>query len=645
IDEAIGERGDVLDRATPALARLRRQLVRAHDDAREAALAIVRSATYANAVQDAIVTLRDGRFVVPIKAEAAGSIRGVVHDTSASGQTLFVEPLAVLDANNRVRRLRLDEEHEVARILAELSERIGACAGAIAAALDALVALDLIVARARLAQQHGAVEPEIVDEPRIVLYGGRHPLLGERAVPATLAIDDRTQILVISGPNMGGKTVALKLVAVTIAMAYCGLQIAATPGSVVGGFDFVGCEVGDEQSIAANASTFSAHLQRLREMVEVAGRRTLVLVDEIAGGTEPAAGAALAIAVLERLLAVGARAIVTTHAAQLKLFAHAIAGVENAGMRFDPATFAPTYELELGAPGQSLALSLARALGVDGAIVERAETLVSTGERDYDRALADLAQIRAEAAAQRDALVRERGHLATLEENARRRVEALDRERRAIAARANEQIAGALRSFNAELGRRHADTHRPARVTPGQSGLLARTLDQVHRELGLDPSPKRDADRSQVAVGDRVRVPALDSEGVASEDYGETMLVSIGALKTVVAKRELELVARGGARPQAAVRSANVLLETASNVRTELDVRGKRFVEAEPLVERWIEEARLVDVSPLRLIHGKGSGLLGRGLQEYLRALDGIRAIRYGQADEGGSGVTIIELA
>ena len=658
IDRAIGERGEVLDRASPALARLRRNAGHAQDEARDRCAALLRSPRYAKAIQDTIVTVRDGRFVIPVKAEFGNAVAGVVHDTSSSGHTLFIEPLDALDVNNRLRTLRIEEEHEVARILADLSALVGSRRERAETNLDVLADLDLVLARVRVAQAMDALPPAIVEAPRVDIRSGRHPLLGARAVPQSLVLDDEVRFIVISGPNMGGKTVALKLVGLFVAMAYCGMQLPAAEGTTIGNFAYVGCDIGDEQSIAENASTFSAHLRRLRTIVESSGERSLVLVDEIASGTEAGSSAALGIALVEHLLAHGARGIVTTHSTELKLFASATPHVRNGSVRFDPANFVPTYELDLGSPGRSLAFPLARTLGLDPAIVGRAEELLSTSERDYDRALAELADVRAEAVAERDALRRERAELTSLEALARERAAALERERGALARQADERLGRALREFVAELERRNKDRVGRAKVTSGQASLLGRVLDDVHRDLGIDATPLRDAQQSApaaprapaVAVGDRVFVESFGSAGDVVDDYGDGVLVAIGSMKTVVPKSGLRVVRRAAdaakkPRPRADARAGAATLDAASGARTELDVRGKRFVEAEPLVDKWIDESSLLGLTPLRLIHGKGTGLLGRGLQQWLKERSGVKDVRFANADEGGGGVTVFELA
>ena len=665
VTDAIDERGAVLDRASPALGRIRRSMQQAQDDARDRAAAIARSAKYSSAIQDAIVTMRDGRYVVPVKAEFAGQIQGIVHDTSSSGQTLFVEPLESLEANNRVRALRVQEEVEVARILGELSSLVQAEAAQVFTDVDVYVELDLAAARAAVAHRMQATAPELVDDAVVRIADGRHPLLDERAVPQSIALGEEIRILIVSGPNMGGKTVALKMVGLAVAMAGCGLHVPAA-AATIGRFERVCTDIGDEQSIAQNTSTFSAHLRRLAEIVGAANDRTLILIDEIGSGTEPNSGAALAVAVLEAFLERGARVVATTHATELKLFGADHPFVANASVRFDPDSYEPTYQLDLGSPGQSLAFALARRMRLDPAVVSRAERLLSTQERDYERALAEVTEERIRATREREQLDRERQHLRSLEDNARRRTEALERERRDLAKKADAQLVDALRGFTAELERRAAERDeragRAPRVTAGQADLLARTLDQMHRDLGLEARPQRTRDGEQpqpIGAGDRVHVTTWDQDGTVLEDLGDDALVQIGAMRLTVPKSDLQRrtlrQAQGDARTlrqgphssskgQGDAGSGDATFEAASTAQTEIDVRGKRFVEAEPLVERWIDDAIMLGHSPLRLIHGKGTGLLGKGLQEYLKAHPFVQSVRYGHADEGGGGVTVFEL-
>ncbi len=649
--DAIDERGTVLDRASPALARIRKSMQQAQSDARDRVAAIVRGERYAKAIQDAVVTIREGRFVVPVKAEFSGEFPGIVHDTSSSGQTLFIEPLAALEANNRLRTLRLEEEREVQRVLETLSRGIGAHADAVERNVEMLAAIDLLVAKANVARAMDAIAPELTDEAVVHIERGRHPLIAQSVVPQTIPLDGGTQLLVISGPNMGGKTVALKMVGLFVAMTYAGMQIPAAIGTRIGHFTYVVADIGDEQSIVGNASTFSAHLQRMREMLERAGARTLVLVDEIGGGTEPGAGAALAIAMLEHLLAVGAHGVVTTHATELKLFASGMPGVTNASVRFDPQTFRPTYHLDLGAPGQSLAFPLAQALGIAAPIVARAQALLDSRERDYESALAELSLRAAELQTQRDTAAHERRTAEREREALALDRAAFDAERTTFADRAEERLTQSLRDFTSELQRRAeaAQAARP-RVTAAQSALLAKTAQEMRKALGITEAQGPGDGSGALAPNDRVRVRSLRQDATVIDDYGETVLVAIGHMKTVVKRSDVERTRSGSQgstkrrSPEAMRRGADAKMEAAARTIGELDVRGKRYVEAEPVVDRWIDEAILAGNSPLRLIHGKGTGMLGRGLQEFLRSHPGVKSVRYGNEDEGSGGVTIIEL-
>jgi DNA mismatch repair protein MutS2 len=650
IVEAVDERGAVLDRASPALRRVRRSLSQAQGEARDRVSAILHSAKYAKAIQDRVVTIRDGRLVIPIKAEFAGVLPSIVHDTSSSGQTLFVEPLAALETNNRVRTLQIEEEREVQRILDALSRDVGANAAAIDANVEMLAALDLLSAKAEVARRTDSVAPELTDEPAIRIERGRHPLLGERAVPQSFALDETTRLLVISGPNMGGKTVALKMAGLFAIMTYCGMQLPAAPGTCIGRFERIIADIGDEQSLAANTSTFSAHIARMREMLTGADARTLAIVDEIGGGTEPSAGAALAIAMLERLRDCGARAIVSTHSIELKLFAHSTAGIANAGVRFDPTTFEPTFELDLGTPGQSLAFPLATRLGIDPAIVERATALLEDRERDYESALAELSLRNSELREERVRLEGERREARhELEQLGRDRSE-FDARQRQFGTKAEERLQQGLRDFARELQRRAAELgpdERPkkGRVTPAQTALLAQTLEAIHADLGIRSSEEPGQPAQSYAPGDHVRIVSLNQEGVVAEDWDERLLVSVGSMKMMVEKSDVRAespIATAPARSGTAV--ANARMTAAARTAVELDVRGKRYAEAEPLVERWIDDALLAGNSPLRLIHGKGTGMLGRGLQEYLRGHPAVSRLRYGNEDEGSTGVTMIEL-
>ncbi len=643
VTQAIDERGNVLDSASPSLRRIRRALAAAQQDARDRVLALVKSTQYSRALQDTVVTIRDGRFVVPIKAEFSGAVRGIVHDTSSSGQTVFVEPLEALEINNRVRTLRSDEEREVERILGELSQRVADVSPQIEANIEMLAQLDLLAAKAIFCVRINGVIPSLVDDAIIDIRQGRHPLLSARAVPQTITFGESANIVVISGPNMGGKTVALKMVGLFAMMAYCGLGLPAQEGTRIGRFTRIFADIGDEQSIVENASTFSAHLARIREIVERAGSRCVVLIDEIGGGTEPAAGAALAIAILERLVAAGARGVVTTHSTEVKLFAQSAPGVVNANVRFDPQTFSPTYELDIGAPGQSLAFPLARAMQIPSDLIQRAEELLSDRERDYERALAQLSEAHGDLANEQRRLAQERSRLGAAREELERQTVSLKEEQSAFADRAAERLRKALVDFSTELQRR-ADARAAPKITASQSALLSRVLEELHGELGVSPQSAEEPASGEFEAGQLVRVLSLNQDAEVLADGGDHLLIAIGPMRTTVSKNDVRRIGEMRKRARLDAVAGDAALGAASAVTTELDVRGKRYVDAEPVVERWIDEAVLAGHSPLRLIHGKGTGLLGRGLQQYLREHAAVKSVRYGNENEGGSGVTVFEL-
>lgn len=653
ITDAVDERGVVLERASPALSRIRKNLQHAQAEARDRVGALLRSAKLSKAIQDNVVTIREGRFVIPVKAEFGGEVPGIVHDTSSSGQTLFIEPLAALDANNRLRTLRLEEEREIARILQELSHQVGTHAEQIERNVEVLAQIDLLVAKARVGQSMNALMPDLDESSTLCIREGRHPLLAQRAVPQSLELSEETRLIVISGPNMGGKTVALKMVGLFVAMTYSGMQIPAAEGSRIGRFARIFADIGDEQSITENTSTFSAHLRRMRQIIAQADEQTLVLVDEIGGGTEPTSGAALAVAMLERLLEVHACGVVTTHATELKLFAHQTAGVANASVRFDPRTFAPTYHLDVGTPGQSLAFPLARSQGIPAEIIERAEALLGTRERDYEAALAELSDVSTRLQNERESLIREREHVDRLQQNLRSRTDALERQRREFADVAETRMQQALRDFSTELARRTPEQSAKPKVTPAQSALLQRTIDQMRRDLGIRHQTQpgsSERERGAFENGEHVHVLSYGQDGTVIADNGETLLVAMGAMKTVVARTDLRRVPapkqsrRAVSRHGETAQSENARMEAATRTMAELDVRGKRYVDAEPIVDQWIDEAALAGNSPLRLIHGKGTGMLGRGLQEFLRSHPQVKNVRYGDENEGAGGVTIVDL-
>jgi DNA mismatch repair protein MutS2 len=492
---------------------------------------------------------------------------------------------------------------------------------------------------------------------------GRHPLLRRVAVPLDIDVGDAFDALIISGPNMGGKTVMLKTVGLFCVMAYAGIPLPASAGTVIGAFDHIACVIGDEQSIAENLSSFSAHLRALRAAQSRAGAGSLILVDEIGSGTEPGAGAALAQAFVEAMLAAGARAIVTTHYTQLKIFAADHARIANASMLFDPATNEPTYILLVGVPGRSLAFALARAIGFDPATIERAETLLGAEAMDLERVFASLADQREQFRLKVEALEAQQRRAGELEAGLRRELAQARTERAEFERKAAEELARAVRDVaqevraKAQQGAEDARRQRP-KPAPNVDEALDRTLSEMRRSLGLEqqrtasnrPAGEEggtsDGSPPKFHVGDAVFVRTFGANGVVADVYDRDVLVTIGNAKTVVSPADLSLE-RPAAGPVARVpgtKRGGDMQSAAERAATRIDVRGMRVEEAMPIVDKALDEASLAGLRELRVLHGKGTGQLGRGIREFLRGHLQVADTAFAPDREGGSGVTVISL-
>jgi len=664
LSSALEEDGQVADRASPALAKIRRQQRALHDEVRERCQSVTRNPDTAKMLSEPIVTVRRGRYVVPVRVEYASQFAGVVHDQSASGATVFIEPMAAVEANNRLRGLETAEEREVARILAELTGLTAAQADALAANAGLSARLDCAGARARWAVSVEAGSPSLSEQRIVRIVRGRHPLLRRVAVPLDIDVGDAFDALIISGPNMGGKTVMLKTVGLFCVMAYAGIPLPAAAGTIIGAFDHIACVIGDEQSIAENLSSFSAHLRALRAAQARAGAGSLILVDEIGSGTEPGAGAALAQAFIEAMLSAGARAIVTTHYTQLKIFAADHDRVANASMLFDPATNEPTYLLLVGVPGRSLAFALARAIGFDPATIQRAEVLLGAEAMDLERVFASLADQREQFRAKVEDLESQRRRAVELESGLRDQLAQAQADRAGFERKAAETLAHAVREVEEEVRAKAeqgaADTRRQRiKPVPQSDEALDRTLTEMRRSLGLEPherstsraaatdaSGASDGARQQFRVGDAVFVRTFGTRGIVADVYDRDVLVTIGNAKTVVAPADLSLegpAAGAPARPPGNKRSGE-LHAAAELASTRVDVRGMRVEEAMPIVDKALDDASLAGLRELRVLHGKGTGQLGRGIREFLRGHLQVENTAFAPDREGGSGVTVISL-
>ncbi|MFN8593977.1 MAG: endonuclease MutS2 [Thermomicrobiales bacterium] len=653
IGRAIGPRGDVLDTASPELARIRREVRVAHSRLMDRLNAFVSGGKHAAALQDTIITTRDGRYVVPVRADARGQLPGVVHDTSASGQTLFVEPFEIVDLNNKWREKQLAEEHEIERILDALSQKTGSRAETISAAIEAVAAIDLAMAKARLAYGMRAHRPEIWDggdsapnghpAHRIALRAARHPLLDPATVvPINVELGADFRILLITGPNTGGKTVALKTIGLLSMMAQTGLFIPADPGSVISVFHAVFIDIGDEQSIAQSLSTFSGHIRTVIAMLREVAPEDLVLLDELGAGTDPQEGSALARAIVSQLLELGPLVVATTHYPEVKAFAYATPGVENASVEFDVKTLSPTYRLMVGVPGRSNAIAIARRLGMPRDVLETAGALLEPDDQRVDTLLQDIRRRREEAEA---ALSRARD--AQIEADLAR--VAAQRDRAAAEIERREARIEAVAEAEAELAEARDALRRLQRDR--ETVQVARGhLEERRREVEYAAERVRTYKRKKVAPvrpasaarvirpGDRVRIIALDQEGeVIAVSDGMADIV-LGALKM---RQPLEALERLGRARQDSTPAPVLMPAPRGAVNIELDLRGYRAAEVEPLVDEYLEAAYRAGMPFVRIIHGKGTGALRKVVRDVLAAHPAVAKQEMAPPEQGGDGATV----
>ena len=657
---AIGEDGEVTDAASPALRRIRRERASAQTDLVKLLEKLLAKLDDAVRVPDMSITVRNGRYVIPVRREGRGALGGIVHDESATRGTLFVEPPAAVELGNRIRELEGDERREVDRVLAELTERVRPHRDAMAASLEALVTLDALYARARFADEFACVPASFVPaRDGFAIRGGRHPLLAARSgavVPFDLAMDAGERTLLLSGPNTGGKTVLLKALGLASAMAQAGIPPAVGAESRVPLFDEIFADIGDEQSIAASLSTFSAHLKNLGEILERATGDSLALIDELGSGTDPAEGAALGAAVLETLTARGTRTAATTHLGALKLLATEQPGIVNASLQFDEQRLEPTYRLLKGVPGRSYGLGIARRLALPDAVLARAEERRSAKEQDVEALLADLERRSAELAE------REREAADAHERAASRIAEVTERERAARSAerelerRAREEARRMLLDARKEVEQvvrelREAGAHEAAARAARQrieelASAQAAQLDALEREAAAPEgaSAAEDASGAALAPGDAVAVETLAGRvGTVLSLRDEEAVVAIGAMKLRVPARTLRRTARAAAHAGASgVPQYGTVPDEV--VATEVDLRGLRVDEMETALIAALDAAVRADLAELRIIHGKGTGALREHAAQMLRNDGRIASFRLGAWNEGGAGVTVAAL-
>ena len=680
ISRVIDEHGEVLDSASERLSEIRHSLRGAQDRLRTKLDRLVHDPKTGPMLQEPIVTQRDGRYVIPLRAEFKGRLKAVVHDQSASGATLFVEPLAVVDLNNQVRELELAERDEIRRILADLSTEVGAGAEAIRRTVEALAEFDLALAKARYAEELRAEEPELLGIAPVPgrphpgttlrLRQARHPLLDPQgAVPIDLVLDPETFALVLTGPNTGGKTVALKTAGLLAAMAQAGLHIPVETGSHLPVFQSIFADIGDEQSIAASLSTFSAHVAHIVAMDRTLMLPALVLLDEVGAGTDPVEGGALGIAVIDHFRSRGAHLIATTHYESLKSYASTTDGVIGAAFGFHPETFAPTYRLNYGSPGRSLAIEIAARLGLPPPVIAAARAHLTEPEKQLAEHLARVDEDLRRLEEERRAVARERAQLTASEKELRAReasVEAReDKVRRRLDAKLDDQLRDARRQIDAvidELKARAADmsgraavrlrapgTLRAAGLSTGEVGAarsearaaLEAIADRVTTGEAGVPDDARVGDEAPAVTGSRVIIGSLGLEGTVIDVHGTQAEVDVRGKRLRAALRDLRPIA---APPATSAVKVRVDLQPREGLLSELNVIGATVDEAVTRLEKFLDQSVVADIHELRIIHGHGTGQLRRGIATFLADHPLVERFETAPEKQGGGGATMVFL-
>lgn len=665
ISRTISERGEILDSASEKLAGIRHDLRISHERLLGKLQRMLNDPRNAPFLQEPLITQRDGRYVLPLRAEFKGRIRSIVHDQSASGATLFVEPLGIVELNNQYRELQLAERDEERRILMELSQQVGRHSQAILQTVETIANLDLAFARAKYADDTHATEPILHPVPPqppsphsphpgtvIRLYQARHPLLDpETVVPIDVELDPQTYALVITGPNTGGKTVTLKTVGLLALMAQSGLHIPAQSGSELSVFESIYADIGDEQSIEQSLSTFSGHITNIIHILEKANRRSLVILDELGAGTDPQEGAALARALLSHLLSRGITTLVTTHHPELKAYAHATPGVINASVEFDLETLRPTYHLVIGLPGRSNALAIAQRLGMPEDIVKAARAELSPTDLRAEDLLDEIHRQRDLARQARAAAEKARREAEALEKELSERYERIEDERRELLEKARleaEQKVNELQEEIRQIRRALARARQPIETLQAieeQVQSLEERVDEPvpRRTPGLGVKPLRRA----IRLGDKVHLRSLNIKGVVTSLGEEEAEVQVGNLRVRARLTDLSL---SNEPQEAQTEKTSVEIQAAkiseypASPGLELDLRGQRADEAGDALERYLDAAFLAGLPWVRIIHGKGTGKLREIVRQALQGHPHVRSFEPGGESEGGDGVTVVKL-
>lgn len=661
ISNAILSEEELSDGASGELARIRKAIIRQGAKIKEQLDKLIKSQTNQKYLQEALVTQRDGRYVVPVKTEYKGQISGLVHDTSATGATLFIEPMGVVDANNEIRILKRDEQIEIERIIREMSADVAECGDALLRGIENAFILEMYFAKAGLGAKMKAITPELSEQPVLRLNKARHPLIPqERVVPTTIILGETYTELIITGPNTGGKTVALKTAGLLTLMTMCGLMIPAADDSVVGFFSDILVDIGDEQSIEQSLSTFSAHMTNIIGIMKSANERSLILLDELGSGTDPVEGAALAVSVLSYFRDMDSRVMATTHYQEVKMFAIEQEGVENASCEFDISTLRPTYKLIIGVPGKSNAFAIVKRLGMSDDIIEDAKKLVGDESKRFERVIENLEKTRQELDALRETAQVEARNAKQLTEELKEKEENFEKQKEFELSKARSQAmsiveqtrAGADKLMNEleEMKKEKDKSDFSAMVKTSRSkanyalnSMSDRANPVIEKKKSKYVLPR------ELRVGDTVRLMDIGNTGtvISLPDAGGNCVVQIGMMKTRTKTDNLELILEQ-APPKKKQSGSNIKKSVQSNMTRksslEVDIRGMMTDEGIMEVDRFIDSCLLGGIETITIIHGKGTGALRAAVHQFLKHNKHVKSYRLGAYGEGEAGVTVAEL-
>ena len=652
LKDAIDEHGNFRDDASPELRRITRELQTAQARAKDRLSAILHDAANQKYFQEAIVTVRDERYVIPVKQEYRNYFPGVIHDQSASGATLFVEPLATVELNNTVRQMGLAREQEIQRILQKLSTEIAQNAGILSENCTILSEMDLIFARAGLAREMQAYPPTLNQSGVVHLKRARHPLLPkDKVVPIDIELGQNFSILLITGPNTGGKTVSMKTLGLLALLAQSGCFLPTAPDSEIPVYRNIYADIGDEQSIEQSLSTFSAHTRNIVRIIDKAEQGDLILLDEVGAGTDPDEGAALARSIIAHFLQQGIAVVATTHYAVLKTYAYAESGIENASVEFDLKTLRPTYRLLIGIPGASNAFSISRQLGLPQDIVARAEIYISEEHTHFEHVVNELEREKQDYETKNRELRNKEAEIKSVEARLRAERETLSNTRQELLHKAREEANNIVR----EARRSAEETIKSLKDQFDDHGVKERRkviqearnrLDEAYIQDSLQKNPAvgKTIRPDDIWSGDIVYIESLAQEGTVLSIQGKELTVQVGGLRTIVKMSACTFVTRKKPKKNTKVHVGTSIAQKTAEIRPEIDVRGMTVLEAETVLGKFIDDAVFTGLSKILVIHGKGTGALRQGLQDYLKHHRSVLSFTFADISEGGTGATVVEL-